>query len=315
MANINILKTNFYQHILELQDQICKELIKVDPNLSLTEDNWNRKDFLGNDGGGGKTRAITGEVFENGGVNTSLIHGKTNPAFAKKFSKNNDKDGIIWATGISLILHPKSPRVPSVHANFRMIQMDDSCWFGGGADLTPFYPYPEDFNHFHNTWKEALQDYSNPAIYDSMKKDCDKYFTNHHRNGEMRGVGGIFFDHFNSGNLNNDYEMVKALSSKFIQSYFPIVSRRLNTPWTEEDEDFQLHRRGRYVEFNLLHDRGTAFGLQSNGRTESILISLPARCKFSYSYSPPKNSIHQQMMSYYLPNVGQSLNEDNAQFQ
>ena len=188
--------------------------------------------------------------------------------------------------------------MPTVHANFRMIHHGEKYWFGGGADLTPYYPHTEDFVHFHRTWKKVCAPYGN---YDSMKKTCDEYFVNKHRNNEMRGVGGFFFDHFSSDNLENDFNMVKDLANHFIESYFPIVQKRIKEDFTDQDTDFQLHRRGRYVEFNLLHDRGTHFGLKTNGRTDSILISLPGRCKFSYRYEPGADSKHAEMMKYYYP--------------
>lgn len=228
-------------------------------------------------------------------MNTSLVHGAVSDDFAKQIGGTNNT---MWATGISLIIHPRNPRVPTSHANFRMIQAGDKYWFGGGADLTPYYPHVEDFKYFHNVWKEACGPY---GYYEQWKKTCDEYFVNKHRNNEMRGVGGIFYDHYNSGDLDSDYKMFTEISESFIDSYFPIVEKRKDEAYTEEDEDFQLHRRGRYVEFNLLHDRGTHFGLKSNGRTDSILISLPARCKFSYAYKPKPDSIHNEMMQYYFP--------------
>ncbi|MEX0798697.1 MAG: coproporphyrinogen III oxidase, partial [Bacteriovoracaceae bacterium] len=202
----------------------------------------------------------------------------------------------LWAAGISLILHPKNPRAPTVHANFRMIHQGEEFWFGGGADLTPYYPYEEDFRHFHQAWKSAAGE-----DYDWMKKECDEYFVNTHRDNEMRGIGGVFFDHYNSGDLEADFNMVKNLSERFIESYFPIAEKRMGESYEPEDEDFQLHRRGRYVEFNLLHDRGTLFGLKTNGRIDSILISLPARCKFTYQYRPKAGTAHAKMMEYYHP--------------
>lgn len=290
---MNDHQKKFHEHVVKLQNQITQEIQKRDPKIFINEDNWERKDFAGNDGGGGITRAFAGEVFENAGVNTSLIHGKIDPTFAKNLEGEGDE---LWATGISLILHPRNPKVPTVHANFRMIAHGEKFWFGGGADLTPFYPHIEDFDHFHQTWQQACEPY---GCYPEMKATCDNYFVNKHRGDEMRGVSGIFFDHFNTGNLDDDFNQVVDLSNHFIKSYFPIVDKRINEEFTDEDIDFQLHRRGRYVEFNLLHDRGTLFGLRTNGRTDSILISLPARCKFSYKYEPPKGSPHAKMMEYY----------------
>lgn len=295
MSNFESKKEEFHQFVKHLQDEITNELKRLDPQINLIEDNWERKDFKGNPGGGGRTRAFTGEVFENAGVNTSKVYGAIDPAFAGKLGGTNDQ---MWAAGISLIIHPKNPRVPTVHANFRMIQAGDKFWFGGGADLTPFYPHVEDFQYFHNIWKEALSPY---GVYEKMKEECDRYFTNTHRNNEMRGVGGFFFDHYNSTDTEKDLEFVKEIAGKFIKSYFPIVEKRMNEAYTPEDEDFQLHRRGRYVEFNLLHDRGTMFGLKTNGRVDSILISLPARVKYTYQYAPAPGSVHEQMMEYYYP--------------
>lgn len=286
-------KREFSDHVKLLQNQITERMNALDPSLKMTEDNWKRSDFEEKPGGGGITRAFQGDIFENAGVNTSEIHGAINPEFAKKLKGESNQ---LWAAGISLIFHPRNPRVPTVHANFRMIHQGDKFWFGGGADLTPFYPHEEDFKHFHGVWKEAAG-----KDYEWMKKECDEYFVNKHRGGEMRGVGGIFYDHYNSGDLEQDFSMVKGLSEKFIESYFPIAQKRIEEKFTEEDEDFQLHRRGRYVEFNLLHDRGTLFGLKTNGRTDSILISLPGRCKFTYKYAPKEGSPYGKMMEYYYP--------------
>ncbi len=292
-------KNEFHAHVKNLQNKITQELIKIDPQIELIEDPWERVDFKGAPGGGGITRAFRGDVIENAGVNTSMVYGEIDPEFAKKLGGTGTT---MWAAGISLIIHPRNPRVPTVHANFRMIVAGEKFWFGGGADLTPFYPHPEDFTYFHDTWKRACAPYN---CYEQMKKDCDKYFVNTHRSdpekgAEMRGVSGIFFDHMNSGHFENDFKMVKDLSEHFIESYFPIVRKRKDEAYTEEDVDFQLHRRGRYVEFNLLHDRGTMFGLRTNGRTDSILISLPARAKFSYKYKPKPGSPHEEMMNYYF---------------
>lgn len=287
------LKLNFHNHVKELQNQITQEMQKLDPELTLHEDLWQRTDHGGHPGGGGITRAFKGKLFENAGVNTSCVHGKIDPQFAKHLQGSGDE---MWATGISLIIHPVNPKVPTVHANFRMIHQGNKFWFGGGADLTPYYPYEEDFSHFHGVWKKAAGEH-----YDSMKKTCDEYFNNSHRGLEMRGIGGIFYDHLNSGDTEKDMNFVKHLSKHFIESYFPIVEKRMSENWTEEDEDFMLHRRGRYVEFNLLHDRGTLFGLKTNGRVDSILISLPARCKYTYRYQPRPGSAHEKMWSYYTP--------------
>lgn len=286
-------KEKFHQHVKELQDKITQEMRKLDPDLVMKEDLWERTDHAGNPGGGGITRAFKGKLFENAGVNTSCVFGKIDPLFAKHLNGSGDE---MWAAGISLIIHPVNPRVPTVHANFRMIHQGDKFWFGGGADLTPYYPYEDDFTYFHGVWKKAAGE-----SYQEMKKTCDEYFNNSHRGIEMRGIGGIFYDHFNTGNLEQDDKFVKHLSNHFIESYFPIVENRMKEDWTLDDEDFMLHRRGRYVEFNLLHDRGTLFGLKTNGRVDSILISLPGRCKYSYQYRPEAGSIYERMWSYYTP--------------
>lgn len=290
---LELLKNTFHQHVRDLQDRITQEMRSLDPSLIIKDDPWQRLDYKGVPGGGGLTRAFQGELFENAGVNTSCVFGKIDPQFAKNLKGTGDE---MWAAGISLIIHPKNPRVPTVHANFRMIHQGDKFWFGGGADLTPYYPYEEDFSYFHGVWKKAAGD-----KYEAMKKECDEYFNNAHRGLEMRGIGGIFFDHMNSGNTEGDMKYVFHLSDHFISSYFPIVKKRMSENWTMEDEDFMLHRRGRYVEFNLLHDRGTLFGLRTNGRVDSILISLPARCKFSYQYRPDSGSPHEKMWEYYTP--------------
>jgi len=289
------LKISFHAHVKKLQEQISQELFKLDPDLVMIEDLWQRKDHAGEAGGGGITRAFQGKLFENAGVNTSCVFGKIDPQFAKHLKGTGEE---MWAAGISLIIHPRNPRVPTVHANFRMIHQGEKFWFGGGADLTPYYPYEEDFSAFHGVWKKAAG-----GLYDSMKKTCDEYFNNSHRGVEMRGIGGIFFDHYNTGKTQDDITMVQNLSNHFIESYFPIVANRMIENWTEEDEDFMLHRRGRYVEFNLLHDRGTLFGLKTNGRVDSILISLPGRCKYSYQYKPKQGSPHEKMWSYYTPHA------------
>lgn len=290
-------KERFHAEVRNLQEKITQEMRRFDPSLTLKEDLWQRQDHAGNPGGGGITRAFTGELFENAGVNTSCVFGKIDPKFASNLQGSGDE---LWAAGISLILHPRNPRIPTVHANFRMIHQGDKYWFGGGADLTPYYPYEDDFSHFHGVWKKALSPY---GTYDQMKKTCDEYFNNAHRGIEMRGIGGIFFDHYRSENLDDDFKMATHLGSHFIESYFPIVQKRMTENWTEADEDFMLHRRGRYVEFNLLHDRGTLFGLKTNGRVDSILISLPARCKYSYQYQPAPGTPHAKMWEYYKPHA------------
>lgn len=288
-------KKKFINHVEGLQEKIIVKMKDLDVDLVISKDKWSRLDFTDQPGGGGLTCALEGDLFENAGVNTSTVFGSINPEFASKLNGSGDK---LWASGISLIIHPTNPKIPTVHANFRMIHQGAKFWFGGGADLTPYYPFEEDFRYFHGVWKKACNPYQ---CYEQMKKTCDEYFVNFHRENEMRGIGGIFFDHFNSGDIESDFNKIVDLSNHFIESYFPIVEKRQNENYTDEDVDFQLHRRGRYVEFNLLHDRGTMFGLKTKGRTDSILISLPKRCKFSYKYGPQKGSKHEEMLQYYFP--------------
>jgi coproporphyrinogen III oxidase len=289
------MQKKFETHVKNLQDLITNELKKIEPDIVIHEDLWGRNDHAGNPGGGGRTRAFSGKIIENAGVNTSTIFGEVDALFAKSLGGNSTQ---VWASGISLIIHPFNPKAPTVHANFRMIVNGDKTWFGGGADLTPFFPNETEFKYFHQAWSDSCAPF---GVYEKMKKECDEYFVNTHRGSEMRGIGGIFYDHWNSGNLEDDYKMVGALSNTFIPAYFPILNRTKDLAFNEEDVEFQLHRRGRYVEFNLLHDRGTLFGLKTNGRTDSILISLPARCKFTYRYCPRNDSPHEKMMEYYRP--------------
>ena len=224
-------KALFHSHVKNLQDEITQELKRVDSEIQLEEDIWDRNDYKGLPGGGGITRAFNGPVIENAGVNTSLVKGFVDPGFAEKLGGTSD---VMWAAGISLIIHPINPRVPTVHANFRMIQVGEKFWFGGGADLTPFYPHEDDFYYFHNIWKEALDKY---GYYELMKNECDKYFVNTHRNNEMRGVGGFFFDHFNTNDIRKDLSMITDISKQFIKSYFPIVDKRKNEMFDEDDVD------------------------------------------------------------------------------
>ena len=294
MHAVEQLKKKFQQAVEKLQEQITQQLQTLDPDLVVTEDLWQRSDFAQQPGGGGRTRAVQGAIFESGGVNTSTIWGAIDPQLAQKLKGQSQE---LWACGISFILHPLSPKIPSVHGNFRMIENPPALWFGGGVDLTPYYPHLEDFQYFHQVWRTALTPY---GVYPEMKRNCDQYFVNHHRGGEMRGIGGFFFDHYHSPDLAQDLEMVLDFSQQFIPSYFPLVEKRLGEDYSQQDVEFQHYRRGRYVEFNLLHDRGTLFGLQTNGRVESILISLPPRCRWGYRYTPAPGP-QQEMMRYYFP--------------
>jgi coproporphyrinogen III oxidase len=224
-------------------------------------------------------------VFEKAGVNLSDVFGDMDPQFAKQLPG----DGTAFtAVGVSLVLHPRSPRIPTVHANFRYLTKGNAAWFGGGADLTPYYPVREDVVHFHRTWKRVCVAHPGVADHAAMKAECDRYFHLAHRN-EARGVGGIFFDYLQF-DPDKTFAFVKDCGDAFLDSYLPIVERRRNDPWGERERRFQEYRRGRYVEFNLVYDRGTLFGLKTAGRIESILMSLPPVVRYVYDYRPEPGS-------------------------
>jgi coproporphyrinogen III oxidase len=255
-----------------LQESICGALEREDGSGRFRSDAWQRPG-----GGGGLSRVLTdGAVFEKAGVNSSSVYGEFKPEFAAQLPG----DGLqFFACGVSLVLHPRSPLVPTVHANFRCLRRGTTLWFGGGADLTPYYPERQDVVHFHQTWKRVL-DGHDPTLYERYKKWCDEYFYLPHR-GETRGVGGIFFDYLQR-DPERDLALVRDLGGAFLDAYLPIVQRRKAAPHGERERQFQLLRRGRYVEFNLLYDRGTTFGLKTDGRTESILMSLPPLVRWEY---------------------------------
>jgi coproporphyrinogen III oxidase len=275
----------------ELQDQITNAVEELDGN-SFRQDTWTRQG-----GGGGRTRVLEqGRVFEKAGVNFSSVHGNLPEQFAAKIPLGNGTD--FFATGVSLVFHPKSPMVPAVHANFRYLEKGDAQWFGGGTDLTPCYPYAEDATHFHQTIRQAC-DRHDPDFYPRFKKWCDEYFTLKHRD-EMRGVGGIFFDYL-EGNRDKHFAFVQDAGNTFLDSYLPIAKRRVNEPYGERERQYQLYRRGRYVEFNLLYDRGTIFGLETRGRTESILMSLPPLVRWVYDFKPEPGSREEKALEFYQP--------------
>ncbi len=257
-----------------LQDRICAALEEADGGARFREDPWTREG-----GGGGRSRVLVeGDLFEKAGVGFSEVHGELAPELARSMPMG---DGTrFFAAGVSLVLHPRSPMVPTVHANFRCIQRGAASWLGGGADLTPSYPFEDDCRHFHGTFRRAI-DAHDPALYPRWKKTCDEYFSLPHRGGEMRGIGGIFFDYLPAD--ARAFELQRAAGEAFLPSYLPICDRRRALPWGERERSFQLWRRGRYVEFNLLHDRGTVFGLKTGGRTESILMSLPPLVRWGYA--------------------------------
>lgn len=284
------MRTRVASYVRELQDRICKALEEVDGQATFREDVWSREG-----GGGGITRILEGgAVFEKAGVNTSEVFGKV-PEKLGPIMKGEGPE--FYATGVSLVLHPKNPHVPTVHANYRMLARGSSGWLGGGADLTPFYPVEEDVRHFHGTLRAAC-DAHDPAYFPRFKKWCDDYFTIPHR-GEMRGVGGIFFDELPADEAH--FAFLRSAGDAFLPAYLPIVEKRRDLPFTEEQRQWQLIRRGRYVEFNLIYDRGTTFGLKSNGRIESILMSLPNLASWVYDHHPAPGTPEAEALKYYQP--------------
>jgi coproporphyrinogen III oxidase len=295
------IKAEWINYIEELQNRICIALEEIDGKAKFLEDAWQREE-----GGGGNTRVIAdGNVFEKGGVNTSVVFGDVSEAMKTQLKI----DGAKWfACGLSLVLHPANPFVPTVHCNYRMFELyneNDQVidrWFGGGTDLTPYYLFEEDARHFHLAYRNACHKFD-PSFYPKFKKNCDSYFVNTHRNNERRGIGGIFYDYLKSDE-KYDVEFLinfsKACGDAFLESYTPIVERRKNLSFTEEQKHWQEIRRGRYVEFNLIHDRGTLFGLKTNGRTESILMSLPPTVRFEYNYQPEKGSEEERLLKICL---------------
>jgi len=263
-----------------LQDELCAAVERLDGKARFREDLWTREG-----GGGGRTRVLEdGAVFERAGVAFSAVHGQLPEAFARRLQGEGRS---FHATGVSLVFHPQSPLVPAVHANFRFIHQGAKAWFGGGADLTPYYLEEEDARHFHRTLKEAC-DRHDPAYYPRFKKACDDYFVVRHR-GERRGVGGVFFEDM-GGDLERELSFVQDAGRAFLPAYVPIVERRRGLPFTDAQRAWQEIRRGRYVEFNLVYDRGTTFGLETSGRAESILMSMPPRVRWVYDHRPDEGS-------------------------
>jgi len=299
-----LIKNRARDFFSRLQDEICSALEQLDGGGHFREDLWIR-----DEGGGGRTRVLeNGNVFEKAGVNFSEVFGAFDEAFAQRLPAG---DGVeFFATGVSLVLHPSNPFVPTVHANFRYLERGSGRWFGGGTDLTPYYPNLEDVVHFHRTLKIACDEFD-PEFYPRFKKWCDEYFFLKHRD-ETRGVGGIFFDYL-TGELEEKgdgsegsgiefiFEFVQRIAHSFIPAYVPIANRRKNEPYTEREREFQLIRRGRYVEFNLVYDRGTHFGLQTRGRTESILMSLPPLVRWAYDYQPGPGTREADAWGFFHP--------------
>jgi len=278
-------------YLKDLQDRICRELETLDGG-TFREDLWTREG-----GGGGRTRVLEqGGVFEKAGVNFSAVAGNLPQEFADKIPRGTGT--AFFATGVSLVLHPVNPMVPTVHANFRYLEKGDAAWFGGGMDLTPYYPHAEDAIHFHRTIKNAC-DPHDPALYPKFKAWCDEYFFLKHR-GETRGIGGIFFDYLD-GDREKDFAFVRSVGDAFLNAYVPIAEKRRGESFTEHNRQYQLYRRGRYVEFNLLYDRGTIFGLETRGRTESILMSLPPLARWVYDFKPEPGSLEEKNMEFFKP--------------
>ncbi len=295
------VKSAFATHIRALQNTICTELELIDEQASFVSELWERAG-----GGGGDTRILqNGKVFEKAGVNVSEVFGEVTEVMQKQLQI---KGSYFFATGISLVIHPINPMVPTVHANFRYFELYDEhkqkidSWFGGGTDLTPYYLIEEDAVHFHQSLKTVC-DAFDADYYPAFKKHCDTYFVNTHRNNECRGIGGIFYDYLRANdkhNIADIYSFSEACGKAFINAYMPIVQKRKETPYTDAHKFWQEIRRGRYVEFNLLHDRGTLFGLKTNGRTESILMSLPPTVRFEYNYQPAVGSEEEKLQQVCL---------------
>lgn len=291
------MKELFTSYIKSLQDTITQSLENEDGFVRFKEDTWQRPG-----GGGGRTRVIeNGAVFEKGGVNISEVFG-TLPTSMQEQLKVTHSD--FFACGISLVIHPKNPMVPTVHANFRYFELYDNDknvvdqWFGGGLDLTPYYLFEEDATHFHHVCKRVC-DIHDVDFYADYKKKCDEYFWNHHRD-EARGIGGLFFDYCRPNkkhDLNSWYAFVSDMGTHFLDAYLPIVQKRKNLPFTQAHRKWQELRRGRYVEFNLVHDKGTLFGLKTKGRIESILMSLPPTVQWAYDVHPEKGSDEEKLIT------------------
>lgn len=288
--------------LITLQDTICAELEALDGKAIFKEDEWFREpgERLG---GGGRSRVLThGAVFEQGGVNFSHVTGKEMPASAT--AHRPELAGRRFeAMGVSLVLHPNNPYVPTSHANVRFFIAEKEgeqpiWWFGGGFDLTPFYPFEEDCQHWHDTAKALCLPFGK-QVYSQHKEWCDRYFYLPHRE-ETRGIGGLFFDDLNQWDFETCFEYIQAVGNGFTTAYTPIVQRRKDQSYTDRERQFQLYRRGRYVEFNLVFDRGTLFGLQTGGRTESILMSMPPLARWEYGYQPEKGSAEARLYSHYL---------------
>lgn len=286
------------KYLIDLQDQICTTLSDEDGSGRFHEDIWQRPQ-----GGGGRTRILrNGKVFEQAGINYSHVYGNELPRSAT-VSRPELTGRNFEAMGVSLVIHPQNPYVPTSHANVRFFiahkpGAEPIWWFGGGFDLTPYYGFEEDAIHWHRTAKQACEPFGN-EVYPRFKKWCDDYFYLKHRD-EPRGIGGLFFDDLNEWDFESCFGFIRSIGDHYLDAYLPIVQRRKGTKYGDRERQFQLYRRGRYVEFNLIYDRGTLFGIQSGGRTESILMSLPPLVRWEYNWSPPPGSQEQQLYEEFL---------------
>jgi coproporphyrinogen III oxidase len=287
------------KYLVHLQESICSDLESLDGKAIFEKDHWTKED--GN--GSGITSVISnGNVFEKGGVNFSIVQGNKLPKSASAIRP--ELEGRKYtALGVSLVLHPENPYIPTAHSNVRFFVAEEPgkepiWWFGGGFDLTPFYGFDEDAVHWHTTAKKACLPFGK-KVYSKYKNWCDDYFYLEHRD-EQRGIGGLFFDDLNEGGFDSCFEFMKSVGDHFSEAYLPIVIKRKDTPYGKKERSFQLYRRGRYVEFNLIYDRGTLFGLQSGGRTESILMSMPPEVKWSYQFQVEKDSEEEKLYNHYL---------------
>ncbi|GMM85601.1 oxygen-dependent coproporphyrinogen oxidase [Pseudoalteromonas sp. MTN2-4] len=296
MSKVNLETVKAF--LLQLQDTICAGLEQADGKAKFVEDAWERAE-----GGGGRTRVIRdGDVIEQGGVNFSHVFGASMPASATAH-RPELAGRSFHACGVSLVIHPKNPHIPTSHANVRFFiaEKEDEApiwWFGGGFDLTPFYPVLEDVKHWHQVAKDLCDPFGD-TVYNDYKKWCDEYFYLKHRS-ETRGVGGLFFDDLNEWGFEKSFDFMQAVGNGFLDAYLPIIEKRKDTPTNDAQRQFQLYRRGRYVEFNLVWDRGTLFGLQTGGRTESILMSMPPLARWEYDFTPEAGSLEANLYESYL---------------
>ena len=308
-------REQWISYIYQLQDTICQALEKLDGRAQFATDEWKREG-----GGGGITRVIAdGNVFEKGGVNTSVVWGKVTDTMRSQLKMGSNvrpadneppvRSGAKWfASGLSLVIHPLNPYVPTTHANWRYFELYDEegnvidRWFGGGSDLTPYYLFEEDARHFHSVLQQTMKPFG-AEKYPRYKQWCDEYFVNKHRDNEMRGIGGVFYDHLRPADEQEADQLLafqKAGGDAFLSAYTPIVLKRKDMPYGEMEKEWQEIRRGRYVEFNLVHDRGTLFGLKTQGRTESILMSLPPRARWGYNYHPAPGTPEAELLDACL---------------